>query len=405
MVVLGAALVFFLATDRHDSLIVLFMMIVVLGDSRQGWLLFSKPLRVEMLVVFTLYTFYELSKRKYSLNALFAPFFLFLFISIIALAFNPKLDLAINKTLSFGMLYFFALHYMFDKLRKYGSSLIDDAMYLSHFILALGLILLPVYPDLVSYGGIRYNGLLGNPNGMGMYVTLTLPITVYVFSKRPNISKRYRTFAFAVIFLSLFLCSSRNAIFSVTIFMTLYYGLSGNLFRRLLVFGVLFPAMGIIIFNIDLESLVISLGLGKYFRVQEFSSGSGRIFAWRHAIEIIKEHPIIGCGFACEEYLFIYRTSRELWITGHQGGVHNSYLAFIINTGIVGLSIYMGFLVNIFRKITQIKFLLAYLTSAAFLAMFESWLFSSLSAFHILFLVLIMQLLADRYVPNFKLRT
>jgi len=394
-----------LVQGKHEHLILLFLFVLVLGDSRQGWLLFSKPLRVEMLVIFTLWTIYELSRGKYRISSLFAPFLLFLFVALIALAWNPKLDLGANKTISFAMLYFFSLHYLFDKLRAYGSSLIDDVMYLGHFVMALGLILLPVFPEFVSYGGIRYNGLLGNPNGMGMYVTLVLPITAYVFDKRAHISRRYKTFAYTIILLSLFLCSSRNAIFSVTLFMALYYGLGQSLYRRLLLFGVLLPAFGLIVFNIDLESLVVAVGLDQYFRVEEFSSGSGRIFAWQHAVDLIKEHPIIGCGFACEEYLFIYRTSRELYVTGHQGGVHNSYLAFIINTGFVGISLYFAFLVNIFRRITQLKFLLAYLASAAFLAMFESWLFSSLSAFHILFIVLILQLLADRFVPVYKLRT
>jgi O-antigen ligase len=129
--------------------------------------------------------------------------------------------------------------------------------------------------------------------------------------------------------------------------------------------------------------------LEKYFRIKDFESGSGRIFAWQHAWVLIERNPLIGCGFACEEYNFIFRTTYRLWRSGHQGGVHNSYLAFLINTGYIGFGLFLAFLGTIFYKIKDRNFILPYLGSVLFSAMFESWMFSSLGAFHIFFVLTI----------------
>lgn len=404
MVVVAIFFGYSLNKNRHDSILLLFLIILIMGDSRQGWMQFSKPLRSEMLILIAIVTFYELWQGKYRFNTQFLSLLPFLMISFLALSFSPLLSLGVTKTISFSLLYFCVLHYFVDKFGSYGIRFLGDIVYLCHAILALGLILLPVLPSVVSYGGVRFNGLLGNPNGLGMFITMVTPMTIYFFRYQRGISPRYKTLAWTLIIISLLLCSSRNAIFCFTIFMTFYYGLTGGLARRIVFLFVLMPAMALFLFFLDLEALVLSLGLEKYFRLSDISSGSGRIYAWGYAWELIQQRPLMGCGFACEEYNFLYRTTYQLWSTGHQGGVHNSYLAFIVNTGFVGFGLFILFWVNAFRKVKNLFFLAPFLATIAFSAMFESWLFSSLSAFHIMFLVTVSQLLADRYLPVHRLR-
>lgn len=404
MLVLALVVIYFFLDNRHDNIILLFILILILGDSRQGFLQFVKNLRVEMLVFMTLITFWEIKQGVYRINKLFLWFFPFLMVSLIALSYSPLLDVGSTKTVSFTLLYFVSLHYIMHKQREFGIRFLGDMVKMGHLILLVGIILLPIAPGIVSYGGVRYNGLMGNPNGMGMLVTLLTPMTLYYFSKGDYVKKNYKTLAWSLIVVSLALCSSRNALFSFVIFFSLYYGLRGTLFTRLIFILVVMPVAGILIFNVDLEALVYALGLEKYLRVKEFQSGSGRIFAWRHAWGLIQERPLIGCGFACEEYNFIYTSTYELWSTGHQGGVHNSYLAFIVNTGFIGFSLYLAFLGNMFRKIKNHLFLFPFIGCVLFSGMFESWLFSSLSAFHILFIVMTTQMLVDRFLPSEWLR-
>jgi len=405
MVILVAACAYFAYHDRHDSIILLFIIILIMGDSRQGWMVFSKALRGEMLIIITVLTIYDLWVGRYRISKLYLALIPFLMVSFLALSFSPFLNVGFSKTISFSLLYFCILHYFVNKFSRYGLRMLGDITYFCHAILALGLFLLPILPGVVSYGGARYNGMMGNPNGMGMFVTMVSPMTIYFFRYQRGISKRYKIFAWSLIVISLMLCSSRNAIFSFSLFMMVYFGLNGGTFRRLAFLMVALPLMTLLVFFLDIEAMVVSLGLEKYFRLRDFESGSGRIFAWQHAIELIQERPWLGCGFACEEYNFLYRTTFKLWSTGHQGGVHNSYLAFLVNTGGIGLTLFMGFLANIFIQARNRFFVLAFIASAGFSAMFESWMFSSLSTFHILFLIMTTQLLADRYLPVERLQS
>lgn len=396
----GIATMYFMYTGQHDLVIILFLSVLVLGDSRAAWLQFVKPVRVEMLVFMTLWTLNEIRVGRYRFSTLFLYFLPFLLVSLIALTFSPILGLGINKTLSFTMLYFVVLHYFRDKFSVYGLSLLRDIVMLAHLVLLMGLLLLPLFPQLVSYGGVRFNGMMGNPNGLGIFLTLTVPITAYVFKEDYRFSKQYRAFAWFLVLVSLVMCSSRNAIFAFMVFMVLYKGLAGTTFRQLIFIFVILPTIGLLMYNIELESVIQAFGLEKYFRLKDFQSGSGRIYAWQHAWLLIQQNPLIGCGFACEEYNFVARTSWRLWATGHQGGVHNSYLAFMINTGFIGFLCYMGCLIAMFRKIKDVSFLLPYLASIFFSAMFESWMFSSLSAFHIFFLLTIAWLIQAQYQPE-----
>jgi O-antigen ligase len=387
--VVAIGCLYFIGKGRHDVIIIMFIALLILGDSRVPYLQFIKNVRIEMLVILAGWTIYEIRRGVYQISKHFIYFLPFLFVALLALAFNPILQLAINKTISFTLLYFVGLHYIRFRFEQYGLSLLKDIMYLCHLVLLIGLVLFPIAPVIVSYGGTRFNGLLGNPNGMGIFITLVTPLTIIVFKYASDLPRSYRTYAWFMIILSLLLCSSRNAIFSFTLFMLLYQGLSGSITRRLIFVMVFIPIAGLLVYNIELESVVISLGLEKYFRIKDFESGSGRIFAWQHAWELIKKNPLIGCGFACEEYNFIFKTTYRLWRTGHQGGVHNSYLAFMVNTGYVGFGFFVAFLGTIFWKIKDRHFVIPYLAAVLFSAMFESWMFSSLSAFHIFFVVTI----------------
>ena len=386
---------YLLYKNKHDSIVVFILIALTLGDSRMSYFQFFKNIRMVLLIMVAIYSIYEFRTNRYKLNANFLYFTPFVSVALLAMISSPMLSLAINKTISFVLLYFVTLHYFNNKMEKYGKVLMHDVMMTLVSILIIGLIFLPIIPSMVMYGLTRYNGLLGNPNGVGIYVTLTAPVLAYVFARNPEISSRFKTLAWIVLIASLLLCSSRNAIFSVSIFLTIYYGMQGSIFKRIGFIFVFLPVIGIFFMAIDLQDLVFALGLEKYFRVRDFESGSGRVFAWQHAIELIKKSPIIGCGFGCEEYNFIYRTSYRLWATGHQGGVHNSYLAFTVNTGIVGASLFYGFIANILRQVKNIRFLAAFVPSFLFSAMFESWMFSSLNSYHIIFCLFIVHIVVD----------
>jgi len=388
--------IFYLAyKDKHTSIILLMVFVFIMGDTRLSFFQFFKDLRMVVLITTTVIALYELRVGYYRLNSLFLYILPFFAVAMISLLFTQLFNLSFSKTMSFIMFYFVMLNYLHHKFERYGYQLMLDILGFMVGILALGLLLYPIFPKYFSYGGVRYNGLMGNPNGMGMFVTTLAPIAAYLFSRPFGIRPLFKTLAWLLLMVSLLMCSSRNALFSVALFFVLYFGLRGNAYKWVSFVFVFVPIAAILVYNVNLEQLVFSLGLERYLRVSEFESGSGRIFAWQYAISVIKESPLVGCGFACEEWTFGYNLSFQLRNTGHQGGVHNSYLAFVMNTGIFGTIFYFIFLFNILFKIRNRSFLLAFAISILFSAIFESWLFASLGAFHILFMSFTVFLIVD----------
>ena len=75
----------------------------------------------------------------------------------------------------------------------------------------------------------------------------------------------------------------------------------------------------------------------------------------------------------------------ELSRKGHQGTVHNSFLAFWLDQGLIGLVLFLRSYFLIFMKGAQ-KTKMAYpiMFSIAFTGFFESWLMGSLSAYSFL---------------------
>lgn len=395
--------------DRHDVVIIVFLVSLLLGDSRVASLQFIKPIRVVLLIMMTGFTINDIRMGKYQLNRQMIYFLPFIFLAFFGLLASPSNETnsafssGFVKTLSYILLYFVAFHYFRHQMITYGVNLLRDLVLLFTLALFIGLFLIPFVPEIPFYkGGIRYNGLLGNPNGMGVYLVLNLPIVVYYFlySKEKNTGLKW--FLGILFVISLLLCSSRNALFATALFMGLIYGLQGGNLRKAMVFLGVLPAIGFLIFNIDLEAFVVDLGLEKYLRLRDFKSGSGRIYAWEFALDIFRENPMFGCGFFCEEWKFHNEMSYYLWRTGHQGGVHNSFLSFLMNIGILGTTAFLSGWAAVISRAPNLNFLLPYVAICLFSATFESWMISSLNTFTVYFLIMSNILLIERRTNIFQ---
>jgi O-antigen ligase len=73
-----------------------------------------------------------------------------------------------------------------------------------------------------------------------------------------------------------------------------------------------------------------------------------RIALWKGAWEIFKDHPLTGCGFRCVDLV----NSQYPDPTGHikkYRGMHNNFVQLAVDTGILGLSAWLGIWVVFFR--------------------------------------------------------
>ncbi|MCB9233622.1 MAG: O-antigen ligase family protein [Bacteroidia bacterium] len=394
---------------RPDLILIAFFTILILGDSRAGFLEFSKNLRVVILVTMTLLSFNDLAKGAYQINKNILWFLPFFFVALIAVLHNDiysekVFELGMFKTISYFLLFFNVFHFIRFYVFTYGGGFLLDVIHLINIVLLIGLALILISPSFVFYlGSVRYRGLMGNPNGMGNLVTVTLPIYVYYFSQKSNFDRKYRFFSFGLLIISLLLCSSRNALFAVILFGVSFLALQGTIERMVLFFGAILPLLALLIYALPVYEIVVALGMGDYLRLSNVDSGSGRFFAWTWALEIIDESPVFGHGFYFEEYVFRNHMPNSLSVLGHQGGVHNSYLALLINTGIAGLAMQVLFYINLFFKVRNFRFLAPFLASLLFSATFESWLSASLNAFTIFFLIMVLILISPSETRQFKI--
>ena len=99
-----------------------------------------------------------------------------------------------------------------------------------------------------------------------------------------------------------------------------------------------------------------------------FKSGndflSGRIELWNEAIRLFKEHPILGIGWGGYAY-FVSESYRS--IHGNVYNVHNIYLQFLAETGIVGTTMILLGLFLIYLHTLKQSFLLKNIEKDCFL--------------------------------------
>ena len=148
------------------------------------------------------------------------------------------------------------------------------------------------------------------------------------------------------------------------------------------------PIIVFIFTAVPLETLVGLVGLEEFLRVESLKTGTGRFLAWGLGLTEIQNNLWIGRGFGYEEYFF-YQLREFLIATEHQGGMHNSYLTFLMNNGVLGSIPFVIFLIALFRKVKVKKFAFPFIIVVLISANFESWLNSSLNAFTFFFFVIL----------------
>lgn len=92
---------------------------------------------------------------------------------------------------------------------------------------------------------------------------------------------------------------------------------------------------------------------------------------------------------------------------GHQGAAHNMYLTFWLDTGLIGLILFLsGLLVTFFRASKRNKLAIPILYAILFSNNYESWLTASLNPFTIqlLFILSILFIGRDNKVEKPELK-
>ncbi|MBX2980731.1 MAG: O-antigen ligase family protein [Flavobacteriales bacterium] len=372
--------------EQWSEMIFGMLIVLVLSDVNKAVLGMRVFKDVKNFYVVALALFLFLERRRFvplaGVFPLFLPFFVY---SVYPLVYSGALGTGIQKTLSYALMFLIVPNYVLYNYRRQGWDFFRNLMFFITAILVMGFLMKYIYPAMTQVGG-RFNGLFGNPNGLGIFCYLSMMLFgVLTAIKKDLFDRREQIFIVVVIFYFLILSGSRASLTATLIFILFNRFFRYSPFLGFVILILLIGALEVI--GRNLEPIILALGLEEYLRLRTLEDGSGRYFAWNFAWEKIQDYFIFGGGFANDETV-MRRNYAYLEKMGHQGGVHNSYLSMWFNVGIIGLFIYFRSFILLFIKASKLQPVsLAALFSVLFSIMYESWLVGSLNPYTIMLLI------------------
>ena len=378
--------------QKFTEIILGFFLILILSDNRD--IQFNFAINTKIFYLLTMLIIL-LTEKQYKFNNIFIAFIPFFLFSFYSLYYSPDIFRATQKTFSYILLalvipYFTMLAYNNDK-----NHFFRKLVFFSLFILLIGIIIKLISPSFTTLAG-RYRGMLGNPNGLGIFCDLTFLLFSLISHLRPTLfSRSEKIFAYILILFSVVLSGSRTALLAIIVFI-----LVKTIHRYSAILSLIASLTILLIYNFiinNLGTIIKALGLQEYLRTDTIESGSGRLIAWQFAWANIQKSFFVGKGFAFTEHLYI-ENYATLSILGHQGNAHNSYLTIWLNTGIIGLILFFSALFYLFFKGSKNSYLAFPILYPILISInFESWLAASLNPFTIILFIIITILVTKQF--------
>ncbi len=373
--------------QSYFELLIGFFFILILSDNLSAGTDFAKSFKNIYIVL--LAAIAVLDRHNFQETGSIMKYFLpFIALSAISLAFSPYVFTGFQKMLSYLLILFVVPQFFMKSLQEKGPKMIKDMIFFGVTLILIGFLLRFMDPGVALSHGGRFRAVFGNPNGLGIFCTLLFALTLLARDYFGSFfSKADLRWIFIPIAATLLMTGSRTAVIAVVMLLVF-----ARVYR-------LHPAIGFVAFlafvlaaevvSANLVQIVSGLGLSEFFRVETLADGSGRYVAWEFAWKAIQDNLWLGRGFAFDEWLMA-KNEDLLSDLGHQGGVHNTYLIIWLNTGLIGLLLFLRGYILLFLKGSKnsgLAFPIFYMV--AFSILLEPWLAASLNPFTILLLCML----------------
>lgn len=388
--------------DMHLEILLGFFLILTFSDSRSH--LFDFAAQVKNIYIVLLFLFALKVQKFIDIPIKFYQYFIpFFILSFICIAYSPVPFVAFQKTLSYILLFISIPIYTQWVYQEYEDRFFKGIVFVVVALLILGFLIDILNPDFTRLIG-RYRGMLGNPNGLGIYVSLFMMLFTTITDFKTDVfSSKEKNSIYIIGFLSLLRCGARTSLFATLLFFFFrkFYKMSPILgFSIFVILALLYQ-----IISTNMEFIILQLGLSEFLRIDTFSNMSGRAVAWEFAWQQIQENFFIGKGFSFTEY--IYKINYEyLSMLGHQGAAHNAYLTFWLDTGLIGLILFLVALLALFLKAAKLSRLAIPVLYAILISNnFESWLTASLNPFTIQLLLILTIIFLQSVQHHFKVES
>lgn len=216
----------------------------------------------------------------------------------------------------------------------------------------------------LNYGNSAFS-TMGNPNFLGSYLVLMIPVTVYLYIIK---EKNFGLLSYSVLLYCLLCTRTRGAwlgtMLSAMCFVILHIISDRNFkyyLKRYFVI-ILISILIMLLFNLLSDGGLVNRFLSILFDANEFLSGgaksdytgSHRGFIWKRVIELIKSRPLTGYGIENLGETFIKYYSNdmiEFWgEIRYVDKTHNDFLNIAVTTGVPSMIIYLSFVITVINK-------------------------------------------------------
>jgi len=213
-----------------------------------------------------------------------------------------------------------------------------------------------IYSWETNFGG-RPGSTFGNPNFLAGYLGIMLPVSLSMYLHTLNFLHLLATLT---IFSSLLFTETRGAWIACIVSLVIFFVLAINITKKLkkhLIYIFIFLGICLLMGFPFVVSRV-----KNFFNIDD-PSVKERIFKWVTAYEIFKHKPFLGTGLGnLKVHYAIYqakvRKNINIPLRGtSESNVHNDYLQLLSETGILGITSYVGIFVLFFFSFIQKNFL------------------------------------------------
>jgi hypothetical protein len=265
----------------------------------------------------------------------------------------------------------------------------------------------------------RYQGLGGGPNMAAMVFAIATPLALHVtVAARTRIVRALGAGALVLLLGSIAFSGSRGAFAASFVGLGVYALFAATGRRRLVLTGIaaglialtlavselpspaasnppeptgqdpnpaqVTPAPGYLDANLQgprLQDDIGHPGIGVADTTRHernLTGSSGRTEAWRGAVELAAERPIVGYGFGTEDRTFVDR-----YVFFNSNNPENSYIGIVLQLGVVGLALFVGLVALLLsptispRRSPLLAAAAAAFAAALVLGLFQSYIYAA----------------------------
>ncbi len=303
-----------------------------------------EPLDVGLGILFFSWLVFKLwNRQKIKRTQIFLSLVFFVSYGLFALIVN-NLHLSLSEfivSLSYLLrwsLYASIFFIINDFDKKFKNKIINLLIAVGSLVVGLGYVQYLLYPNLrnLYYLGwdehmVRLFSVFLDPNFAGAFFVLFFLLLINAFLEK----KRILIGLLAILTLgAIFMTFSRSALIMLIASASLLFILMNKKIWIAVLLGTIFFVIVATSRYFDIENI-------NLFRIV---SSEARLKTAIKAIEIIREHPVLGVGFNAYRYAKLDNSSRadKLRVISHaDAGVDNSFLFVIATTGLIGFILYL----------------------------------------------------------------